>query len=270
MEFTVTRRSLLSLAATGSILGQDILRLPPPKANARIPYGKDPQQFGDLRLPSGAGPHPVVIFIHGGYWRNTYSLDHIGHACAALASAGAASWSIEYRRIGDPGGGWPGTMDDVLHGAEHIKKLALRYRLDLERMVAAGHSAGGQLALWLAAQIALNLRSVIPLAGVSDLRRAWALQLSNGVVRQLLGGTPDQVPQRYATTSPIELVPISVPQRLIHGTADDIVPFDMSERFAKKSLNSKLIPLKGAGHFELIDPRAREWTTVQKNILNWD
>ena len=199
-----------------------------------------------------------------------YSLDHAGHACGALTKGGAATWSLEYRRIGDAGGGWPGTMDDVLHGAEHIKKLALRYHLDLERIVAAGHSAGGQLALWLAAQIAVNLRGVVPLAAVSDLRRAWALQLSNGVVRQLLGGTPEQVPQRYATTSPYELLPISVAQRLIHGTADNIVPFDMSERFARKSLNAKLIPLKGAGHFVLIDPRSREWTTVQKNILNWD
>ena len=161
-------------------------------------------------------------------------------------------------------------MDDVLHGAEYIKRLAARYRLDLDRLVAAGHSAGGQLVLWLAAQIAVNLRGVIPLAAVSDLRRAWALQLSNGVVRQLLGGTPDQVPQRYATTSPIELLPISVAQRVVHGTADEVVPFDMSERFSKKSLNSKLIPLKGAGHFELIDPRSREWATVQKNILEWD
>ena len=266
----MTRRSLLTLAATGSILSQDILTLPPPKANARIPYGNDPQQFGDLRLPSGTGPHPVVIFIHGGFWRNAYSLDHAGHACAALTRGGAATWSLEYRRIGDQGGGWPGTMDDVLHGAEHIKKLAGRYRLNLDRIVATGHSAGGQLALWLAAQIAVNLLRVIPLAAVSDLRRAWALQLSKGVVRQLLGGTPDQVPQRYATTSPIELLPISVAQRVMHGTADDTVPFDMSERFAKKSLNAKLIPLKGAGHFELIDPRTREWEIVQKNILDWN
>lgn len=244
--------------------------MPPPKANARIPYGKAPQQFGDLRLPAGAGPHPVVVFIHGGFWKNTYSLDHAGHACAALTRAGAATWSLEYRRIGDPGGGWPGTMDDVLHGAEFIKSIAFRYRLDLEQTVAAGHSAGGHLVLWLAVQNAINLRGVIPLAAVSDLRRAWALQLSNGVVRQLLGGTPEQVPQRYAATSPIELLPISVPQRLIHGTADDIVPFDMSERFARKSHNAKLIPLKGAGHFELIDPRSKEWAAVQKNILDWD
>ena len=221
-------------------------------------------------MPKGPGPHPVVIFLHGGFWRNAYSLDHAGHLCAALTRAGVATWNLEYRRIGDPGGGWPGTMDDVLHGAEHLKKLAARYRLNMDRIVASGHSAGGQLALWLAVQNALNLVGVTPLAAVSDLRRAWALQLSKGVVRQLMGGTPDQAPQRYATTSPIELLPISVAQRLVHGTADDTVPFDMSVRFTKKSQNAKLVPLPGAGHYELIDPRSKEWATVQKNILNWD
>jgi len=266
----VTRRTFLTAAAAATAMSQDILTLAPPKANARIPYGGDALQFGDLRLPTGRGPHPTVIFIHGGYWRNAYNLDHAGHLCAALARAGAAVWSIEYRRIGDPGGGWPGTLDDVLHAAEHVVKIAPRYNLDLHRLVASGHSAGGQLVLWLAAQRAVDLRGVIPLAAVSDLRRAWALQLSNGVVKQFLGGSPEQTPQRYAATSPIELLPISVPQRMVHGTADNIVPFDMSERFAKASQNAKLIPLKGAGHFELIDPRSREWETVQKNILNWD
>ena len=266
----VTRRTFLTAAATATAMSQDILTLRPPKANARIPYGGDALQFGDLRLPSSPGPHPVVIFIHGGYWRNAYNLEHAGHLCAALARAGAATWNIEYRRIGDPGGGWPGTLDDVLHGAEHVVKIGARYNLDLHRMVASGHSAGGQLVLWLAAQRAVDLRGVIPLAAVSDLRRAWALQLSNGVVKQFLGGSPEQTPQRYAATSPMELLPISVPQRMVHGTADNIVPFDMSERFAKASTNSKLIPLRGAGHFEPIDPRSREWETVQKNILNWD
>ena len=268
---SISRRNwIIASAAAASAMSQDILTLPPPKADARIAYGKDPLQFGDLRLPHGAGPHPVVVFVHGGFWRNAYNLDHAGHLCAALTRAGAVTWSLEYRRIGDPGGGWPGTLDDVLHGAEHIMRIAPRYGMDLQRLVAAGHSAGGQLVLWLAAQRALDLRGVIPLAAVSDLRRAWAMQLSGGVVRQFLGGSPDQFPQRYAATSPIELLPISVPQRVLHGTADNIVPFEMSERFAKKSQNARLAPLKGAGHFELIDPRAREWATVQKNILDWD
>ena len=266
----MTRRTFLATSVAASAVGQDILTLPPPKADARIPYGKDPLQFGDLRIPSGAGPHPAVIFIHGGFWRAAYNLDHAGRMCAALTAAGAITWSLEYRRLGDPGGGWPGTLDDVLHGAEHIVKLAKRYNIDLERVVACGHSAGGQLVLWLAAQRAIDLRGVIPLAAVSDLRRAFALHLSGGVVAQFLGGPPERVPQRYESTSPIELLPISVPQRMVHGTADNIVPFDMSERFAKTSRNAKLVALKGAGHFELIDPRTREWETVRKNILEWD
>ena len=261
---------LLAATAAASAAGQDILTLAPPKADARIPYGKDPLQFGDLRVPPGPGPHPVVIFVHGGFWKAAYNLDHAGHLCAALTRAGAATWNIEYRRIGDAGGGWPGTLEDVLHAGEHIKSIALRHRLDLRRVVASGHSAGGQLALWLAAQMAVDLRGVVPLAAVSDLRRAWSLQLGGGVVKQFLGGSPEQEPQRYASTSPMELLPIAAPQRMIHGTADQIVPFDMSERFVKKSQNAKLIPLKGAGHFELIDPRAREWETVRKNILDWD
>jgi acetyl esterase/lipase len=251
-------------------MSQEILQLPPPKADARIAYGKDPLQFGDLRLPAGKGPHVTVIFVHGGFWRAAYNLDHAGRACAALAKAGVATWSIEYRRIGNPGGGWPGTLDDVLNGAEHIVRIAPRYNLDLHRLLGAGHSAGGQLILWLAAQRAIDLRGVIPLAAVTDLRRAWAMQLGGGVVGEFLGGPPDRVPQHYDAASPMQLLPISVPQRLIHGTADNVVPFEFSERFAKKSQNAKLIPLKGAGHFELIDPRTREWETVQKMIVSWD
>ena len=250
--------------------GQDILSLPPEKADARISYGSGPLQFGDLRLPHGPGPHRLVIFIHGGCWRNTYNLDHASHLCAALAKTGVATWNIEYRRLGDIGGGWPGTFDDVMHAAQRLTRLAQNYPLDLTRLLAAGHSAGGHLALWLAAQRVVDLRGVIPLAAVSDLRRASAMRLCSGATGELLGGPPERVPQRYGSSSPFDLLPISVPQHLLHGTADPIVPFSMSEHFAHTSRNAKLTPLAGAGHFELIDPRTREWQTVQNAITGWN
>jgi acetyl esterase/lipase len=262
----MTRRSFAAAVVARVAMSQDILTLPPPKPDARIAYGEDPNQFGELRVPTGKGPHPVVIFIHGGYWRAMYDLTHAGHLCAALTGAGFATWSLEYRRVGQPGGGWPGTMEDVRRGALHLQKLAKSHHLDLKRTILSGHSAGGQLALWLAAQSALPLRVVVPLAAVSDLRRAASLNLSNGIVAQYLGGTPEQVPDRYATSSPTQLLPISVRQRVIHGTKDDVVPFEMSQEFARASRNATLVPIEGAGHFELIDPRSEAWPIVLRNL----
>src|SRR5215831_7399122 len=141
----------------------DILQLPLPSRGERLAYGADPLQFGELRLPRGSGPFPAAIVIHGGFWRAAYNLDHIGHLCIALNAEGVATWSLEYRRLGDAGGGCPGTFDDVATGARHLSSIAGRYNLDRKRFVAVGHSAGGQLALWLAAEQE-PLRGVVSLA----------------------------------------------------------------------------------------------------------
>ncbi len=258
-----------------------ILSLPPPPPDARIPYGNDPFQFGDLRLPQSAGVSPVVIVIHGGFWRSRYDLAHIGRLCAALSAQGFATWSVEYRRIGNPGGGFPGTFLDIAHAAKHLVSLAPQYHLDLDRVVALGHSAGGHLALWLAGHARvprdaaisfpdpLPLRAAISLAGVADLRRAWALRLSSGVVEEFLG-SPAEFPERYAAASPIELLPLGVRQVLVHGTADENVPFEISERYYSAARGQgddvALIPLPGVGHFELIDPGSAVWERVQQVV----
>jgi acetyl esterase/lipase len=247
-------------------MSHDILELPPPECDTRIPYGEDANQFADLRLPRQSGPHPVVIFIHGGFWRAMYDLNHAGHLCAAVTEAGFATWSLEYRRVGQPGGGWPGTMEDVRSGALHLQRIARAHGLDLTHIVIVGHSAGGQLALWLAAQGILPAVRVVALAAVSDLRRAAQLQLGGGIVEQYLAASPDRAPQRYRSSSPMQLLPIAVPQRMIHGESDQVVPFEMSRDFTQASKNSKLIAVANAGHFDLIDPRSSVWPTVLYNI----
>lgn len=259
-----------------------VLYRPSPKADARIAYGPDQFDFGDLRLPNATGPHPVVVVIHGGFWRSMFGLEHIGHLCAALTSAGVATWSIEYRRLGNPGGGWPGTFLDVARAVNHVRELAQQYPLDLDRVVASGHSAGGHLALWVAAlhrippgnplhvPDPLPLRAAISLAGVSDLRLAWELGLSNQVVQQFMGGSPDEYPERYAVASPYELAPLGVRQFLLHGRRDEDVPFEISERYhAEASARGDevtLIPLPDIGHFELIDPQSRAWPKVLEAV----
>jgi acetyl esterase/lipase len=263
-------------------MGREILDLPSPAADARLPYGPDPLQFGDLRLPKGAGPHPVAIVIHGGFWRAQYGLEYTGHMCAAFARAGIASWNLEYRRIGNPGGGWPNTFLDVAHSADRLRDLAKKYPLDLKRVITVGHSAGGHLAVWLAARQRIQpgdplatpdpiaLRGAAPIAGVVDLRRAWELRLSDGVVAELMGGPPDKLAQRYHAGSPIELVPLGVRVRLLHGTEDSVVPIEISNSYQKAANragdDARLVVLPGADHFAPVNPRSEHWPSVEKTV----
>jgi acetyl esterase/lipase len=121
--------------------------VPPAPPCTRIAYSRGESQFGELRVPSESGPDPVAIVIHGGHWRARYGLTEVGHLCEAVTRQGLATWNLEYRRIGDPGGGWRGTFDDMRTGAAHLEKIAAERSLDLKHVVAIGHSAGGHLVL---------------------------------------------------------------------------------------------------------------------------
>ena len=259
------------MSVPGALAAQSILELPAAPPGEHIAYGSDEFQFGELYLPPGKGPHRVAIVVHGGYWRARYDLRHIGHFCAALVKSGMACWSLEYRRLGNRGGGYPGTLDDVRAGAEHLMKIAKERPLDVAKIVATGHSAGGQLVLWLAKQNVVPLKGVVPLAPVADLRKAWELRLSNRVVADFLGGSPAEVPERYRAASPIEMVPLGVPQRVLHGGRDDVVPVAMSREYVaaaeKSGDDARLTEPNGAGHFELIDPRAAAWGQVRDALV---
>src|SRR5918912_3134491 len=160
--------------------GIRILDDAPPPADASIPYGSNKNQVLDLRVPGTGERKPVVLFVHGGFWRSQYDLTHAGHACAALTKAGIATFNLEYRRVGD-GGGWPMTFDDIRKAWGHLQQrsaeIASQYSLDMNHVAVVGHSAGGQLALWLASRGA-NLLAAVSLAGILDLRRAYELHLS--------------------------------------------------------------------------------------------
>jgi acetyl esterase/lipase len=248
---------------------REILERKPPLADFRIPYGPAPRQFGDLRVPRpGTAKHPVAIVLHGGFWRARFTLDYMGHLCASLQRAGIASWNLEFRSIGDAGGAWPGTFDDAAAGAAHLLRIADVHNLDLARIVLMGHSAGGQLALWLASK--QRSRGCVSFGGVANLKRAWELGLGDGVVAELLGGSLSEVPKRYRAADPTELLPLGVPQRLIHGRDDTIVPFEIAERYAEaaqaKGDDAKVIAVDG-GHFEPVDPETAQWAAARAEIL---
>jgi acetyl esterase/lipase len=258
-----------SRPATHNEMSEDILNLTPPPADQRLAYGSAPTQFGDLRLPTGKGPFPVVMNIHGGFWRAKYDLLHTGHLCAALTAKGFATWNLEYRRVGDPEGGWPVTFDDVAAGYRLIPQIASRFRLVAERVVVMGHSAGGQLALCLAAHLT-EIRGAISLAGVVDLERAYELHLSHDAVVEFLGGTPTAVPDHYRDADPMRLAIPHARQVLLHGSLDDTVPPDFSRRYTetKKKIHEdvRLVEIPKADHFDLIDPRSRAWSEVEAAV----
>lgn len=221
----------------------------------RHAYGSDPEQFGELRVPSGSGPHPVVVYVHGGGWSSAVTLAGAMGICSALTEHGFATWSLEYRRAGN-GGGWPATFDDIKNGAAHLQTLAREHNLDMQRVCVAGQSAGGQLALWLSKQkIATpSLRGVIGLAPATDLRPIAEREPDHALVT-VMGGTPSTQAERYAAVAPLEILPLGLPQLIVHGTADSIVPYAMSEKYvaaARAAGDSvEFVTVEGAEHLDL-------------------
>jgi acetyl esterase/lipase len=264
---------------------QDLLSLSPSEPDFTIPYGEYPSQFGQLRLPEGAGPHPVAIIIHGGCWRAAFDLQHIGPLASAITGLGFATWSLEYRRIGNPGGGWPGTFLDVAEGVDFLSALSAEHDLDLGRVIILGHSAGGHLALWAAARHKLTqasplfrpkplpLQGVVSLAGVGDLSGLEHQKGCGDSAAQLMGGTREEFPLRYAQGSPIELLPLDLPQILVQGTLDPIILPEGARAYSAAASDAgdpcRLILIEDAGHFEVVIPFSSAWEEIRNALLGF-
>jgi acetyl esterase/lipase len=223
-----------------------VLSRPAPPPDRSFAYGPDPSQVIDIRLPpSGSGP--LVVMLHGGFWRSTYDRTHTGPMTSALASLGYVVAIPEYRRTGG-GGGWPATFRDVSAALDALDRP----------IVLMGHSAGGHLALWAAAS--RSVRAVVSLAGCADLTMCDRLGLGGGATALLMGGSALEVPSRYADADPA-LLAVDAPVTLLHGMADDVVPIEVSRSYASRT-GAELRELPGTGHYELIDPLSSAWPQV--------
>ncbi len=282
---TAAASGLLAACSVGGAVPAARPGTPPPTT---LRYGPDPSQYAQLHLPpEAAGPLPVVVVLHGGYWRAQYGLELGTPLAVDLTNAGVAALNVEYRRVGS-GGGFPTTLDDVaaavdlLAGAAAEEALRAGRSLDPRRVVLLGHSAGGQLAAWAASRPRLQApapgagpkvapRGVVAQAGVLDLVAAADQGLGAGAVVDLLGGTPTTQAARYAIASPAALVPAPCPVVAVHGTADTTVPPDQSRRYVDAALaahgQARLRMLDGVDHFRLIDPADPAWHAVRDEVM---
>lgn len=266
---------------------EDLTSRPRPKPDATIAYGPDRFQKIDLWLPRGPGPFPVVLMVHGGCWQSAIAdRSLMDWAAADLRAAGIAVWNIDYRGVDRPGGGYPGTFNDVAKAADQLAADAGKYHLDLSRLVAVGHSAGGHLALWLAGRARLPHTSplytphplpithVISLGGLPDLE-ATAASPDNGcgteVVAKLTGPpTPDH-PDVFADTSVPRLLPLGARQELVNGREDRIIPYRLATDYTAKARAAgdlaTLHTVPDTGHVELIAPGSAAWAEAKRLIL---
>ena len=264
----------------------DLQALPMRPADHRLAYGEDQNQFAELRLPAGRGPHPVVVLLHGGCWKAEYAtLRDLVPMGDALKAEGLASWNVEYRRLRQPGSGWPGTYIDVGLAIDHLRQIAAKYSLDLTRVAVLGHSAGGHLAMWTGTRQRLSpnsalyvpnplpVRGVINLAGTIDMRENIAhmeAECNDTVVTGLLGGAPASTPERYREVSATTMVPLGVQQILIWGEHENFVPLSLARRYVdaatKAGDRARLVVIPAIGHFESASPQSSAWPAVLEAI----
>jgi acetyl esterase/lipase len=246
-----------------------VLVSPPTRTEA---YGPALQDYGELRIPKGRGPFPVAVIVHGGCWTKGYAnLDYMAPLAEALTRDGVATWNIEYRQQGDPGGGWPGTFLDWGAGVDHLRALAKTNPLDLSRVVVAGHSAGGHAALWIAARgdlpadspirgaMPLKIAAAVDIDGPADLVAFVAKDASicgEPVIVPFMGGAPAQIPERYTEASPIARLPLHVAQYLI--AAQVLSPADAAAYRAAALARGERVDVRvfpNASHRDVADPR---------------
>ncbi len=255
-----------------------------PDGARRLAYGTDDSQFVELQVPSGV-PLGTVVLLHGGYWFPQYGLELMRPLAARLNELGYATWNVEYRRIGDEGGGdggggdgggggVPATLEDVAAAVDRLAGPGLPAGLT-ERVVLLGHSAGGHLAGWAASRTAdtpggrpqVALSGSISLSGVLDLTRAASDPRSSGPVTAFLGGTPTEVPERYAEADPALLVPASCRVWAVYAEDDAVVSPEQSSRYVKAATaaggEAEVVRVPG-DHFTLIDPAAESFTTLEE------
>jgi acetyl esterase/lipase len=246
--------------------------LPPAEV---VHYGDHPDQIANLHAPAReGGPWPAIVLVHGGFWRERFDRTTLTPIACDLAARGYLAWNIEYRRVGQKGGGWPGTFDDVAAAADRLVDVPAA---DASSAVVVGHSAGGHLALWLAARSRLPVgvpgslprfrpRGVVSIAGVADLARGYQANLGDGACSDLLGGELDEVPERYRMASPAALLPLGVRQIVVHGDEDVPVPIDQSRAYVADARSAgdevELVEFAGADHFDVIDTQHAAWAAV--------
>ncbi|HTK23808.1 MAG TPA: alpha/beta hydrolase [Gaiella sp.] len=242
---------------------------PPPAPS--LAYGDHPHSVANLHLPSSeGGPWPCVVLVHGGFWRSGWDRTLMTPLAHDLARRGIAAWNIEFRRVGQEGGGWPGTFEDAAAAIDHLAGVE---QVDTARIATCGHSAGGHLALWLAARHRLasgvgaspRVRplAAVSQAGVCDLERAWRDDLGDGAVEALLGPLAEGS-ERLAAASPAALTPLGVPQLLLHGSEDDVVLLSQSRDYCARDRLAELLELEGADHFDVIDADHEAWTAARE------